>query len=203
MPVRLPLPLVALCAPLCFTAIARAQPAASRLASDELSIRVVAGIGGTYIHEPAFSYVRGRNPPRAVAERETDGGGLSAGGAVEVERRRWWGGVGGQWIAPVFSEGSVRIVTAFIGVSRPVGSGHFRAAIGPTLVHADREPRGFNFCLSDCATTSPPPLTTGGLGLTTALDWQPWGAVGLGIEGQLASGAQRFATGRFRVSVGR
>jgi hypothetical protein len=33
-------------------------------------------------------------------------------------------------------------------------------------------------------------------------EWTPWTGVGIGLEGQLATGAQRFATGRLRVSLG-
>jgi hypothetical protein len=166
------------------------------------TFRGVVAIGATYIHQPAFTFVRGSAPPYTVQERETDGGGVTFGGAIEFERGRLWGGMSAQVVVPVFAEGTAQLFAAYIGASRRALAGTFRAALGPVLARADREERGFQFCLNDCTTQYPRPLVTGGVGITLVQEWRSTKAVAFGIEGQAASGAQRFASVRLRLSLG-
>jgi hypothetical protein len=166
------------------------------------TFRIVVAAGATYIHQPPFSYVRGRNPPITVEERETDGGGVAFGGAIELERGRLWGGLSGQVVVPIFSEGTAQLLAAYAGVSRRALGGTWRVGLGPVLARGDREERGLRFCLNDCATQVPDPLVTGGVGLTTVQEWRLSPAVAVGVEGQAATGAQRFASLRLRLSIG-
>jgi hypothetical protein len=83
--------------------------------------------------------------------------------------------------------------------------GTLRVGAGPVLVRATQRPRDLlaGLCFDDCTpVVYPPSLTTGGIGLTVVQEWRPWDGVGVGLEGQLASGAQRFAGARLRVSLG-
>jgi len=200
MQIQLPLRAIALCA-LCLAGATRPLQAQTP-APTPTTFRIVASGGATYIHQPPFSYVRGRNPPITVEQRETDGGGVAFGGAIELERGRLWGGLSGQVVVPVFSEGTAQLLAAYAGVSRRALGGTWRVGLGPVLARGDREERGLRFCLSDCATQVPDPLVTGGVGLTTVQEWQLSRAVAVGVEGQAATGAQRFASLRLRVSIG-
>lgn len=186
---------------LCLAGVIRPLPAQAS-ASSPMRFRVVAAVGATYIHQPSFPYVRGSNPPRTVEQRETDGGGASIGGAIEFEKGRLWGGVSGHVVIPVFSEGTAQLLAAYVGTSRRALGGTFRAGLGPVLVRGDREERGLRFCLQDCVTQFPDPPVSGGVGLTLVQEWRSAKAVAIGIEGQAASGAQRFASARLRLSFG-
>jgi hypothetical protein len=189
-----------LCA-LCVTGAIRSLPSQTP-APTPTTFRIVAAGGATYIHQPPFSFVRGQNPPITVEQRETDGGGVAFGGAIELERGRLWGGVSAHIVVPVFSEGTAQLLAAYAGVTRRALGGTWRVGSGPVLARGDREERGLRFCLRDCATQVPDPLVTGGVGLTTVQEWRLSHAVVFGVEGQAATGAQRFASLRLRLSVG-
>ena len=103
-------------------------------------------------------------------------------------------------------EASLVVGTVHAGRVYPnVLRGTLRLGAGPVLVRAEQRPRGLlaGLCFTDCTpVVYPPALTTGGIGITVVQEWRPWEGVGIGLEGQLASGAQRFAGARLRVSLG-
>jgi len=168
--------------------------------------RVTGNVGVMYVHHPAFSYTRGTTDPRSFTEQETDGGGVLFGGGLEAIADRWWGGAGAQLMLPIFDNSSSVIVSAHAG--RTLGDllgATVRLGAGPVLVRSSQRERGLfgGLCFSDCTPVRyPPALITGGLGVILVTEWQPWEGVRLGLEGQLASGAQRFANGRLRLSLG-
>lgn len=181
---------------------APAQPAPTR----DVSVRVSLGVGAVYLHQPAFTYTRGTANPRPFNEQATDAGAVAIGGGLEVLGTRWWSGVGAQYLVTFFDEGNTVIATAHAGRVLPkVLGGTLRVGLGPVLVRAERRERGLlaGLCFDDCEpVVYPPALVTGGLGVAVVQEWRPWPGVGLGLEGQLASGAQRFAAGTFRVTLG-
>lgn len=185
---------------------AQVSSAESARAADTLRFRVTGNVGVMYIHQPAFSYTRGTTNPRVLTEQETDGGGLVFGGGLEATTARWWGGVVVQGLVPIFDNSASVIVSAHAGRTLPRLLGAtVRLGAGPVLVRSSRRERGLfsGLCFSDCTPVRyPPALTTAGLGLLLSTEWRPWEGIGLGLEGQLATGAQRFANGRIRLSLG-
>jgi hypothetical protein len=185
-----------------------AQSASSELprATDAPRVRVTGHIGVIYLHQPAFSYTRGTTDPRVFTEQETDGGGVAFGGGVDVIDERWWGGVVVQGVVPVFDNSSSVIVSMHAGRAwKRLLGGTVRLGAGPVLVRSSRRERGLfsGLCFSDCTPVRyPPDLTTAGVGLLLSTEWRPWAGIGVGLEGQLATGAQRFANGRLRLSLG-
>jgi hypothetical protein len=167
-------------------------------------VRVTAGLGVVYIHQPAFTFTRGMGNPRQLDERESDGAGLSFGGGLEAVGAQWWGGIGAQWLVSFFEQGNTVIATAHAGRVLPhVLGGTLRIGLGPVLVRAERRERTLTGCLTDCTpVVYPPALATGGFGVALVQEWCPWNGIRIGLEGQVASGAQRFAGGRLRIALG-
>lgn len=183
------------------TATAGAQSAAAP--SRTPSMRVTLGVGVAYIHQPAFTFTRGTITPRSIDEPATDGAGIALGGGLEVIGARWWGGVGAQALLTMFDQGSSVIATAHAGrvVPRVLG-GTLRVGLGPVLARSERRERTIRPCSNDCASVHPPALVTGGLGVALVQEWRPLADIGFALEGQAASGAQRFVMGRVRVTLG-
>lgn len=167
-----------------------------------MTFRAVLAAGATYIHQPSFSYTSGITTPRTVWQQGTDGGGVTAGGAIEFERGRLWGGLSAHVVVPIFSDGTAQIFAAYGGAARRTLGGTFRVAVGPVLVRGDREERGLRFCLQDCVMQYPPALVSGGVGLTVVQEWRAMKPLAIGVEGQAVSGAQRFASVRIRLALG-
>jgi hypothetical protein len=169
-------------------------------------VAVTGGIGVWYIHRPGFTYTRGTSTPRAFEEPATESSAIALGGGLEAVGTRWWVGATGQLLLMFFDEASLVVGTVHAGRVHPgVLGGTLRLGAGPVVVRATARPRGLlaGLCLDDCTpVVYPPPLMTGGIGLTVVQEWRPWEGVGIGLEGQLASGAQRFAGARLRVALG-
>jgi len=169
-------------------------------------LRVVASGGVLYIHQPAFAFTRGTTNPRTITEQETDGGAVMFGGGLEALAERWWGGIGLHVALPLFDQSTSIITSVHGGPTLPrLLGGRVRLGLGPVLVRATRRERGLlgGLCLTDCTPVQyPPPLMTAGIGVVVITEWKPWTGVGIGLEGQAAAGAQRFATGRLRISLG-
>lgn len=125
---------------------------------------------------------------------------------MEAVGTRWWVGATAQFMLKFFDEASLVVATVHTGRVFPkVLGGTMRLGAGPVLVRGTQRPRGLlaGLCLNDCTpVVYPAPPMTGGRGITVVQEWRPWQGVGLGIEGQAASGAQRFAGARLRVSLG-
>ena len=179
---------------------AQAVPEPARAAS----VRVTGGLGFLYVHQPGFTFTRGSATPRQLVEPDTDGAGLSLGGGLEVVGARWWGGIGAQFLVTVFDEGNAVIATAHAGRVLPrVLAGTLRVGLGPVLARTERRERTIRGCFTDCTpVVYPSLLATAGLGVVLAQEWQLWEGIRLGLEGQMAGGAQRFAGGRLRIAVG-
>jgi hypothetical protein len=183
-----------------------AQPSPVPASDVAPRVAVTGGIGVWYIHRPGFTYTRGTATPRPFAERATESSAVALGGGLEAVGTRWWVGATGQVMLMFFDEASLVVGTVHAGRVYPnVLRGTLRLGAGPVLVRATQRPRGLlaGLCFDDCTpVVYPPPLMTGGLGITVVQEWRPWEGIGIGIEGQLASGAQRFAGARLRVSLG-
>jgi hypothetical protein len=188
------------------SAVVDAQPSPVPASDVAPRVAVTGGVGVWYIHRPGFTYTRGASNPRPFEERETESSAIALGAGLEAVGTRWWVGATGQVLLMFFDEASLVVGAAHAGRVYPDAlGGTLRVGAGPVLVRATQRPRGLlaGLCFDDCTpVVYPPPLTTGGIGLTVVQEWRPWEGVGIGLEGQLASGAQRFAGARLRVSLG-
>jgi hypothetical protein len=164
------------------------------------------GAGALVLHRPAFTYTRGRVQPRPQTEPATETAALTVGVGVEAIGAQWWGGVDARFLFTLFDEGNGVVASAVVGRVVPrVLRGTLRVGLGPVVVRTQQRPRGLlaGLCLEDCVpVVYPADLTTSGVGLTLVQEWRPWPGVGIGLDAQAASGAQRVAGARVRVALG-
>jgi hypothetical protein len=186
--------------------LAQQVPPDSASVATSVRIRIVPSVGIMVVRRPAFNVMVGSRTPRNFTESEETSSGFSAGGRIEAIGARWWAGVDAQVTAYILDSRTSFIAAANIGRRVPGAlGGELRLGLGPVLVTSTRR-FGFlgGFCLSDCSpVVYPPDLVTGGLGLAMVQEWRPWRRVGVGLEGHVATGAQRLASARARVALGR
>jgi hypothetical protein len=175
-----------------------------------VSVRVVGGLGMNIVHLPAFVYTRGaaRTP---VLEPAQEGGGPAFAGGLEVRQGRVLGGARYQLVLNPLANGwSAHVGAVYAGVARLRRSSSLSAAVGASVVRREQVTRTFapNLCLypgcendvrvnQDGGT-----LTTFGVLFTVSAERRFGDAFGVGVEGFVASGTQRYAGAMLRLSAG-